>query len=195
MPTANLPVLGPGLDIVLVVKVHATLPALLLAGVGAIAGPGLAVASTPAPSRAQIRQAVRRAESSRDLWTTVNICNAPDYADVMGIRGQMPALGFATSLFMRVQVDYWSKAQRKFEPDTRVKPQLLKLGDVTSGLHQGGVSFLFSAHAGRLTGTVRFTWERGGKVIGQAERAATGGHPSADYGHPKHHSSADCTIP
>jgi hypothetical protein len=177
------------------VKAQVTPRAVVLAAISAVAVPALAVAATPAPTAAQVRQAVRRAESSRSLWTTVNICNAPHYQDVMGVRGQMPALGFAASLSMRVQVDFWSQSRRRFEPDTRVKSELLKLGDVERGLHQSGVSFLFTPHAGRLSGTITFTWERGGKIIGHTERPATGGHPAADYGHPPHHSSSACTIP
>jgi len=177
------------------VKVWVTLSPLLPVVISAVAGPTPAAASTPAPTPAQSRQAVLRAETSPNLWTTINICNAPHYPDVMGIRGQMPALGFAASLSMTEQIDYWSNTQRRFEPDTQVKPQVVNLGDVTSGLHQGGVSFRFTPHAGRLSGMITFTWEYSGKVIGRAERPASGGHPDADYGHPPHQSSRDCTIP
>jgi len=182
------------LDIVPAVNARVAL-ALLLAGISTIAGPGLAAASTTAPAPAQTRQAVRRAERSRSLWTTVNICNPPGHRDVMGIRGQMPALGFPASLSMSVRVDVWSGTRRRFEPDARVKPTQVKLGDVSSGLHQGGVSFLLTAHAGRLSGTIMFTWKRGGKVIARVARPATGGHPDADYGDPPHYSASDCTIP
>lgn len=176
-------------------KVRITVPALLLILISAVARPTLASASRPAPTAAQIRQAVRRAESSRNLWSTVNICNAPRYRDVIGIRGQMPALGFPASLSMNVQVDYFSQQQHQFVVDTLVRLKPLKLGDLATGRHQAGVSLRFSPHAGRLSGTVTFTWRRAGKVIGQTKRPTTPGHPGADFGHPEHYSAGECTIP
>ncbi len=73
--------------------------------------------------------------------------------------------------------------------------QLIDLGPQTTGLHQGGVSFRFAPGAGHLSGTITFIWKRGGKVLAQATRPATQGHPSADYGDPEDYSSAQCAIP
>ena len=64
----------------------------------------------------QIARAVRTAEQSHSLWATVNICNARKYRHDLGVRGQMPTLGFSSSLFMVVQVNYWSQGQHRFLP-------------------------------------------------------------------------------
>ena len=65
------------------------------------------------PTKAQIRTAVARAERSKSLWATVNICNSKRYPDRIGVRGQMPSLGFAAWLSMDIQVQYYSDAHEK----------------------------------------------------------------------------------
>jgi len=153
--------------------------------------PARARGSSRPPTNAQLRAAVRRVEHSRYLWTTINICNTKRYPLTIGIRGQMPALGFAASLSMDVQALYWSNSSFVAVPKVQ---KLIELGRQATGLHQGGVSFRFAPGAGRLSGTITFVWKRGGKVIARATRAATRGHPNADYGSPNHYSSAQCVI-
>jgi hypothetical protein len=153
--------------------------------------PAFALSSSRPPTSAQIRAAARHAERSPYLWTTINICNTRRYPLTLGIRGQMPSLGFPASLYMNVQALYLSN--RRFVAVPKVR-KLIGLGRQATGLHQGGVSFRFSPGAGRLSGTIRFIWKRGGKVVAQATRRATRGHPSADYGNPTHYSAAQCKI-
>ena len=173
-------------------KARALVPLLVAAPALLALSPAPARGSSQPPTAAQIRAAVRRGESSRDLWTTINICNTKDHPLTLGIRGQMPALGFQSSLEMDVQALYWSAG--RFIPVPRTQ-QLMDLGAHTTGLYQKGVSFSFAPAAGRLSGTITFIWRRAGKVLAKATRAATGGHPSADDGDPKHYSSAQCAIP
>lgn len=153
--------------------------------------PAGASARTPkAPSPTQLRTAVARAAGSRELWATVNICNAPGYANSLGIRAQMPALGFATRLSIRVQVDYWNFTQGRFMPDPGVSAPI-SLGRQSSGLHQGGVIFRFSPPV-VLSGTVTFKWKLGNRVIGRAVRQTGHGYRGVDYGVPAGYSTATC---
>ncbi len=155
------------------------------------AAPGLAATVGPA----QIAHAVRTAEHSHSLWATVNICDTKAYRNDLGVRGQMPSLGFSSSMFMVVQVNYWSAGQRKFLPiQSNLATTRLSLGRSTNGLQQDGAVFPFSAHTGRLNATVTFIWSRGGKVIGQTVRRTTAGHKDADHGSPAHYSAAQCQI-
>jgi hypothetical protein len=165
----------------------------------------LAVAATPAPtsaksvsrgpSRAQIHQAVRAAERSSSLWATINICNSRRYPNTLGVRGQMPTLGFSASLSMLIQVDYYSPQIKRF---VAIKSSnaisKLSLGSASSGLQQDGAVFPFAAHTGLLNATIVFTWKRGGKVLGQTKRRTSAGHRDADYGSPPHFSAAHCQI-
>jgi hypothetical protein len=147
-----------------------------------------------APSVPQIRSAVRKAERSSDLWATVNTCNSVHHPNTIGIRGQMPALGFKAGLQMTFGVDYFSQANDAFLPLDHVS-QKLTLGEFTRGVHQEGVSFTFSPHAGLLRGRVRFEWRFAGKPVGHVTRLTRLGHRNADYGDPKGFSSWKCDIP
>jgi hypothetical protein len=144
---------------------------------------------------AQIERAVRSAERSHSLWATVNICDTRKYRNDIGVRGQMPSLGFAANLYMVVQVNYWSQTQHRFLPiQSNLATTRLSLGSTTNGLQQDGAVFPFGAHTGLLNATFSFIWTRGGRVIGQTVRRTTAGHRDADHGSPPHYSAAQCRI-
>jgi hypothetical protein len=166
-------------------------PIALLALLGAAAP---AAARGSSPTRAQIRQAVARAEHSRKLWATVNICNTKHYPKVIGVRGQIPSLGFPASLSMTVGVDYQPTPKIGFKPDPQAKATI-SLGRSASRLQQGGVRFRFGAHSGPLRGRVTFQWRLGRRLIGSTQRLTTRGHHDADFGDPRRFSAAQCNIP
>lgn len=167
--------------------------AAVLATAVIVAGPA-AGAARPGP--AQITRAVKRAERSSSLWATINICNSRRYRNQLGVRGEMPTLGFRAVMTMAIQVNYWSADKRRFIPIPSPSAlTTLKLGSPASGLQQDGAVFPFKTHTGRLNATITFTWTRGGKVIGTTHRRTTAGHHDADYGSPPRYSAAECTIP
>ena len=107
----------------------------------------------------------------------------------------MPTLGFAASLSMVVQVDYWSNAKQRFVPvQSSTGTTTLALGTLSTGLQQDGAVFPFKPHTGLLSATITFIWSRGGKVLGQTVRRTTAGHPDADFGSPARYSAAQCRI-
>jgi hypothetical protein len=177
-------------------RTRSTVPVILVTLAGA-AGPTAAVAASskrPAgPTRSQISTALARVERSRNLWATVNICNTKNHPNVVGIRGQMPALGFNSLLSMQVELRYWSDAAKRYKalPSTR---QTIALGTEKAGLHQSGLSFRFSPHAGTLAGTIRFEWRLNRRSIGHAVRHTSPDHPDADQGDPVHFSAGKCDI-
>ncbi len=157
------------------------------------------VAATPAAAAAvgpaRIARAVRSAERSRSLWATVNICDSPRHRNDLGVRGQMPTLGFSSTLFLVIQVNYWSQAQRRFLPiQSNLATTRLSLGSVSTGLQQAGAVFPFHPHTGLLNATVTFIWTRGGKVIGQTVRRTTADHKDVDHSSPPRFSAAQCRI-
>jgi hypothetical protein len=158
-----------------------------------LVAPGPAVAAGVGPTR--IARAVRSAERSPSLWATVNICDTHKYRNALGVRGQMPTLGFASSLYMVVQVNFWSAGRHRFLPiQSKLATTRLSLGSNANGLQQDGAVFPFSAHTGLLNATFTFIWTRGGKVIGQTVRRTTAGHADADHGSPPRFSAAQCRI-
>lgn len=145
------------------------------------------------PSPAEIHAAIRSVEHSKSLWATVNICNTRRHRHTIGIRGQMPALGFPSKLVMRFQVDYWAGPKRGLVPDPGIR-QTVVVGAFPRGLHQSGYTFRFRPPA-VLSGEVTFTWLIDGKVIGQTTRRTAHGVKGVDYGDPPGHSTATCRIP
>src|SRR5579875_1966500 len=162
----------------------AVLTALVAAALG-LAAPVTAVAARP-PSPKAIARAIARAQRSSSLWATINICNSRQQRYVVGVRGQMPALGFSATLSMTIHLDAWSAQAKRFEPiDSPYAVNHVSLGSHSTGLQQGGAVFPFKkGQSGRWNATIVFTWARGGKTIGTAQRTTTGGHSDADYGSP-----------
>jgi hypothetical protein len=151
--------------------------------------------TTASPTRPQISRAVHRALHSRSLWATVHICNSRADPGVLGIRGQMPALGFPATLSMVVRIGSWSTAEHRFVPESTANAtKALTIGRASTGLHQDGAEFQFTAPAGRLNATVQFTWTRNGTIIGQTTRRTTAGHHDASRASPPRYSAAQCRI-
>lgn len=149
------------------------------------------------PSATQIHRAVSRAEGSASLWATVNVCSSrgKGRGGELGVRGQMPALGFDATLRMTVQLRFWSRKHERFIPiDGANATSSLSLGSPSTGLQQAGVMYGFDKSTGLLNASIDFTWTRGGRVIGEANRITTGGHPDADYARPAHFSANHCRL-
>ncbi|MGI8712479.1 MAG: hypothetical protein ACR2NR_04705 [Solirubrobacteraceae bacterium] len=161
--------------------------------VGAVPSPALAAG----PGPRQIQQAVARAERSPSLWATINIClpSGRGRGGQLGVRGQMPALGFAATLSMTVRLGAWSAKQQRFVAiNGSSATSNLSSGSVSSGRQQDGVQFGYKSPAGLLNARIDFTWTRGGKVLAETQRRTTGGHQDADYGRPAHYSAPSCRL-
>jgi hypothetical protein len=149
------------------------------------------------PSARQIRHAVSRAERSSSLWATINICSGRGKRSggELGVRGQMPTLGFGAGLRMTVQLGFWSQKHKRFVPIAGSHATSnLSLGSPSKGLQQSGVVFGFDNRAGLFNASVHFIWTRGGRLIGEADRVTTAGHPNADYARPAHYSASHCRV-
>jgi hypothetical protein len=158
--------------------------------------PVAAGASTPNPNptRAQIRTAIKRAESSTSLWATVNICNSKAQPHTIGIRGQMPTLGFPAWLSMKITLNYWDTNEKRFTPVSSNGTRLIRLGRWSTNLQQGGWSVQIDTGA-LLNATVQFFWRREGVLLGRKTLTTTAGHPGADGGSPPHYSAKECQLP
>jgi hypothetical protein len=172
--------------------VRAFLRTVALISVLSILGPpGVAAAARnhhKPPTQKQIKDAVRKAERSKQLWATVNVCDKPKF----GIRAQMPALGFPTRMSMKIQVNYWNFVKQRFQPDWRARKKLY-LGSVTKDLHQGGWVWQFTPVV-ILSGTVTFQWRYHHKVIGRVSKETAHGVKGVDFTDPKGHSTATCRF-
>jgi hypothetical protein len=155
------------------------------------------VASAKAPSAGQIQKAVRTAERSSSLWATINVCETKTAkrGNLLGVRGQMPTLGFDARLTMAIHVETWSSARQRFVAiPAKTATSSVSLGTQSNGLQQAGAEFGFPAGAGLVAASVDFTWTRGAKVLATVTRQTTAGHPDARYGHPARYSAAQCRL-
>lgn len=153
----------------------------------------VAASAPAAPTAAQIRAAVNAASRSTHLWATVNVCDTRQHPNMLGIRAQMPALGFPAHLSILIQVDYWSSAHKRFVVDPSPHAsRLSRLGVVSFGYEQGGHSFSFTP--GRFRATVTFEWRRSGKLLLSVTRRTSAGHSDADHADPAGFSAGFCTI-
>jgi hypothetical protein len=173
--------------------VRAALLATAAAFVVVLPSPALA----KGPSAKQIQRAAARAERSSSLWATINICSShgTGKGGELGVRGQMPSLGFPATLRMTVQLGYWSQKHERFMPIPGSSgTSNLSVGSSSTGLEQDGVVFGFDDSAGLLDASVYFSWTRNGKVIAETDRITTAGHRDADYGQPAHFSASSCRL-
>lgn len=174
-----------------VVPIRLFTGALLVLVLAVAATPALGAASGPTPN--QIKSAVHNAERSKRLWATINVCDTRKHPHTIGIRSEAPALGFQATISISIAVDFYSKTDKRFEPDPNAT-KMIKVGPVTHGIHQRGVTFRFAPHTGRLRGTATFSWTRHGKVLGSTKRLTTPSHHDADFGDPSGFSAATCMI-
>jgi hypothetical protein len=158
------------------------------------------VAAAPAaakpPSPREVARAVKAAERSSSLWATINICNSRTHRAQIGVRGQMPSLGFSSTMSMAITLNAWSSTERKFVPiNSPNAVDTIGLGSHMRGLEQGGTVFPFqSGETGLWNAIIVFSWKRHGKVVGQTQRRTTAGHHTADFGSPPRYSAAQCSI-
>lgn len=170
-----------------------TVAAITVSGGGAA---GIAAAaSQPPPTRVQILRAVHNATRSRYLWATVNVCERHHRGGLVGVRGQMPALGFDATLSMTVQLRQYDRADRRFVfVAGSTARHTVTLGSVPTGVHQDGAEFPYTTDTGELDAIVTFTWTRDGRRLAQVTRSTTGGHPAAAYSTPRGFSAASCRL-
>ena len=106
---------APGCQNVDVVPIRLATGALLVVVLAVVATPALGSAAGPTPN--QIKSAVHSAERSKRLWATINICDTRKHPHTIGIRGEAPALGFPATISISIGVDFYSKTDKRFEPD------------------------------------------------------------------------------
>ncbi|MHB8691815.1 MAG: hypothetical protein ACYDHH_11250 [Solirubrobacteraceae bacterium] len=144
------------------------------------------------PTRQQINAALGKAERSNGLWATINVCSSSKHPNTIGVRGQMPALGFPATLQMVVRLGYYSVQTATFKP-VPGPATTLDVGAASVGFHQDGVTFTIKPPA-TLDATVQFIWRSGHKVLGSTTRSTVNSRQGVQQSDPPGYSSAVCRI-
>ncbi len=171
------------------------LTTLALLAAPALLAPGGASAA-PLAKRALDTTTLSR---SRLLWSTIDVCNASDQPDTLGVRGSMPGDHEARdAMYMRFRLQYMNtKTKAWTDLAGGVSPTWASVG--TGALaRQGGRSFQLSPVPGQpavtIRGVVAFQWRRGGTVLARASRPTSPGRVSLAGSDPAGFSAAQCVI-
>ena len=136
---------------------------------------------------------------SRLLWATIDVCNATDQPDTLGVRGSMPGDGEARdTMFMRFRLQYLDTSTKAWvDLANGVSPHYASVGTGASA-RQGGRSFQLSPIAGQpavtMRGVVTFQWRRGTTVLAQISRPTTPERHALAGSDPEGFSAASCVI-
>ncbi len=178
---------------------RSTLPAAALAlalwaGAGPLAGT-VSAKTAPNPEATRLKALLH----SRELWATIDVCNAADQPDTVGIRGSMPGDGRARDqMYMSFRLQYEeAKTGKWYDLPGNGSPKFIHVGAGAS-VRQGGRSFQLQPQAGKpaftLRGVVDYQWRRSGRIVQSATRTTTVGHKSLAGADPSNYTAAGCLI-
>jgi hypothetical protein len=164
---------------------------LLAAAAAALALPSGAAAL------ARSSQPLRRALlSSRELWSTIDVCRPGDQPHTIGIRGSMPGDGRAKDkMYMAFRLQYENAGGKQWTDLAGASSKFVPVGG-GGAPRQGGYSFELMPGKAKfmLRGLVQFQWRHGSTVVQSASRPTAAGHRSGAGADPSGYSAATCAI-
>ena len=162
------------------------------------AAPASALRGSSSSSRGRISASAHALLTSKELWATIDVCNAADQPNMLGIRGSMPGDGKAGDrMYMSFRLQYLDKTTMHWVDLASASPTFVAVGGGGSA-RQGGRSFVIAPVAGKpafsLRGVVSFQWRRGRRVLLSAARPTTAGRQALAGADPAGFSAASCLI-
>ena len=150
----------------------------------------LAIALLAIPATAAAR--------TRDLWSTVNVCDTPKSPDKMGVRARMPGDGTRRRMYMRFTAQFRKDDGSWEKVSGQGASRWLYAGSALFRNEELGYTFSFDAPpAGTnymIRGLVQFQWRNSKqRVIRHSHAYTTAGH-SSKGADPPGYSAASCTI-
>jgi hypothetical protein len=193
MPQPSSPISAPARALAL-----GALAALAFAGLSltlSVGSAGAAGGASKAKGTAETAPLLR----SRLLWSTIDVCNATDQPDTIGVRGSMPGDHNAhDTMYMRFHLQYMSTTTKAWVDLTKGAADAYTNVGTGASARQAGRSFQLNPVAGQpaftLRGVVDFEWRRKGTVVAQASRATSAGRVSLAGSDPEGFSAATCLI-
>jgi hypothetical protein len=143
--------------------------------------------------------AARKSSSGKHLWATVNICDSPDYNNVIGIRASMPGNGTGQRMLMHFSAEYYDDTENAWRKTGSSSPWR-RVGSARYVSMQAGFSFQFAdppkGTRFMMRGVVRYQWraKRSGRVLKRAMRVTKAGYKGVVGGVPAGRSDATCMI-
>jgi hypothetical protein len=169
---------------------------LVLPAAALLTAPALAATPATATKPASETQALLK---SRLLWSTIDVCNAADQPNTIGVRGSMPGDGQAhDTMYMRFRLQYMSPTAKRWVD--LIKGAASSFVSVGTGAspRQGGRSFQLGPATGQpafaMRGVVSFQWRQGTTVLASVSRPTSAGRQSLAGADPAGFSTATCQI-
>ena len=114
-------------------------------------------------SLAAILMAAPAAQARSDLWSTVNICDAPGAPNMVGVRTAMPGNGTTQRMYMRVRLQYFSVLRQGWFPVRNAVSPKIRLGSARRD-RQGGYTFRINPPTSggeyNIRGVARLEWQK-----------------------------------
>lgn len=171
----------------------------LIVGLAALAAlPAAPALAAPSPAGRRAFAGRHALLTSKELWATIDVCNAPDQPNVLGVRGSMPGDGQPRDrMYMSFRLQYLERSSGRWVDLAAAKPAFVAVGGGGSA-RQAGRSFQLVPVTGKpafaMRGVVGFQWRRGSTVLLSVTRATTAGHRSLAGADPPDFSAASCQI-
>jgi len=137
--------------------------------------------------------------ASKNLWATVNVCDAASARNVIGIRASMPGNGTRQRMLMHFSAEWYSVAKGRWIATGSTSPWV-RVGSARFVSTQGGYSFQFAdpprGTRFLMRGVVRYQWRapRSGRLLRRATRVTRAGLKRVAGGVPAGRSDAACVI-
>jgi hypothetical protein len=136
------------------------------------------------------------AAATKNLWSTVNICDTTSHPNAIGVRARAPGDGSKENIWMRFFVQYqkngaWTNVKKGGSSAWR------RIGSAEFKWREGGVTFPFDLKPGDgylMRGLVKIEWRLHGNVRRRTHAYTSSGHHAAGGGDPKGYSAATCFI-
>jgi hypothetical protein len=149
----------------------------------------LAVLAGPVPSAGA---------ATRNLWSTINVCDSPNHPDDVGVAARIPGTGTNLRMYLRFYVQYLDGETWRFVKTGGKSPWLYAGSAKFSWIERGRTFSFDPPPAGtsfQMRGFVRFEWRRGKeKVVKRTHRYTSAGHPGTRGADPKDYSARKCRM-
>ena|SRR3712207_564752 len=136
--------------------------------------------------------------ATKNLWSTINVCDSPDHPDDVGVAARMPGNGSTLRMYMRFYVQYFDGEKWRFVKTGGKSPWLYAGSAKFSWIERGWTFSFDPPPAGQsytLRGFVRYEWRKGKtKVVKRTHRYTTAGHPGTRDADPEDYSARKCKM-
>jgi hypothetical protein len=173
---------------------RATVPAIAAISIVALLGGAGGASARVSPS-----DRGRTISPSKELWTTINVCDTVGHPDGIGIRGSMPGSGDRREqMFMRFQVQYFDgRLQQWHNTGPDGDSGFLAVGSARFRVRESGRTFTITPPVSGsylLRGVVTFEWRQGSAVVRHARKRTAAGHGGTVGSDPAGFTAATCEI-